>query len=244
MTQSGQFISQLPENEKYILCNFLGFTDFFSVDWFAGSVDLLPSQLMSTISYLEKKHWVEPFNGQAGFYQWTAKAPRDEIISSIPPDIMSAYYRQAVNTLQKNLPENENNTLKIANLCILAGLRGRDLDIIFKAAMIEEKHHQISSAINRYDHILEFIEQLIIKDKIDPARDLCCRFIQSIERRAALSLFHPNKKRTNFFPWLSIRQCISEISGHRHHYSFSSDKTAGCHFSTKRLFITSISAGK
>ncbi len=197
MTQSGQFISQLPENEKYILCNFLGFTDFFSVDWFAGSVDLLPSQLMSTISYLEKKHWVEPFNGQAGFYQWTAKAPRDEIISSIPPDIMSAYYRQAVNTLQKNLPENENNTLKIANLCILAGLRGRDLDIIFKAAMIEEKHHQISSAINRYDHILEFIEQLIIKDKIDPARDLCCRFIQSIERRAALSLFHPNIKKTN-----------------------------------------------
>ena len=197
MRQSSQFMSQLPENEKYILCNFLAFIDFFSVDWFAGSIDLLPSRLISTISYLEKMHWVEPFNGQAGFYQWTDKVPRDEIISHIPPDIMSVYYRQAANILQKNLPDNEINILKIANHCILAGLRGKDLDIIFTAAMIEEKHHRISSAINLYDHILEFIEQLIVNDKIDPSRELCSRFIQSIERRATLSVFHPNVKKTN-----------------------------------------------
>ena len=197
MTQSSQFISQLPENEKYILCNFLAFKDFFSVDWFAGSVDLLPSQLISTISSLEKKHWIEPLNGQIGFYQWTGKVPRDKILETIPPDIMSAYYRQAANILQKNLPENEINILKIANHCILAGLRGKDMDIIFNAAMIEEKRHHISSAINLYDHILEFIEQLIVNDKIDPSRELCTIFIKSIERRATLSVFHPNVKKTN-----------------------------------------------
>ena len=45
--------------------------------------------------------------------------------------------------------------------------------------------------------LLEFIENLIIADKIDLSRDQCYLFTKTIERRASLSLFNPNIKKTN-----------------------------------------------
>jgi transcriptional regulator with GAF, ATPase, and Fis domain len=196
MSQPGHIMAKLPEGEKNIVSIFLAFTDFFSVDWFAGSEELLPSQIISVISFLEKKHWAEAIDGKQGFYRWTSKVPRDEIVGTIPPDMMSRCYRRAVDILKKYLPDNEESILKIADQCILAGLREEDLDVIIRAAMIEESHHRISSAITLYDHILEFIEHHVV-DETDPSRELCCRFIQSIERRATLSVFYPNVKKTN-----------------------------------------------
>lgn len=203
-----EILSQLSESERLIFYNFIAFTDYFSVDWFAGNVEVLPSQLISMISYLEKKNWISPDEKNNGYYIWTDKFPRREITAQISRDDLSIFYRKASDILRNNLPPSEKNILKIAHHCTLAGLKGHDLEIIYRAAQIEEKNHKISSAINFYDHILEFTEDLIIQDKIDPSRDLCRLFISSIERRASLSMFHPNIKKTNRLLFMALETAI------------------------------------
>jgi len=190
-------LARISDGEKSILYRFLGFRDYFSVDWFAGNKDVLLSELISTIAFLEQRKWIVPLKDQKGFYEWTAQFPRSEMSLHVTEETMSRYYREAVDILTCHLPENDGNILKIAHHCLLAGLKGRDLDLIYRAAYHEEKNHKISSAIKLYDCLLEFIENLIIADKIDLSRDQCYLFTKTIERRASLSLFNPNIKKTN-----------------------------------------------
>jgi len=112
---------------------------------------------------------------------------------------MSQHYRNAVNVLSKYLPENEENLLKIAGQCLLAGIQEADMALIFKAASIEEKRHKISAAIDLYDHLLEFIENFVAKGKSSPSAEIYSTFIKAIDRRATLSLFHPSVKKINRF---------------------------------------------
>jgi transcriptional regulator with GAF, ATPase, and Fis domain len=195
---------QLPDQEQYILRKFMAFSDYFCVDWFADDKNILPSQLISTISFLTQQQWIHAKDGMPGFYKWAKKCPREKIIHQITPQEMSQHYREAVNVLSKHLPENEENFLKIAGQCLLAGIEEGDMELIFKAAAIEEKHHKISAAIDLYDYLLEFIETLVAKQKGAPSHEICAIFIKAIERRATLSSFHPNVKKINRFLLMAL----------------------------------------
>jgi transcriptional regulator with GAF, ATPase, and Fis domain len=190
---------QLSEPEQCIFRKFMAFSDYFCVDWFADDKNILPSQLISTISFLTQKQWIHPKEGIPGFYEWAKKCPREKIIHQITPQAMSKHYRNAVNVLSKYLPESEENFLKIAGQCLLAGIQEADLVLIFKAASVEEKHHKISAAIDLYDHLLEFIESIVARGKGTPSEAIYSTFIKAIERRATLSLFHPSVKKINRF---------------------------------------------
>jgi transcriptional regulator with GAF, ATPase, and Fis domain len=201
-------LSRLPDDEKRFLYNLVAFPDFFSVDWFSGMPDFLPSKLISVIFTLNREQWITAEGNTPGCYQWSKKFPRQEIIDRIPAERMSRYYRNSVDILTKYLPDSEENTLKLAHQCLLAGIETIDLNIIFKAALYEEKKHKISSAITLYDSLLEFIENLIVREDIDLSSDTWCTFIRIIERRASLSLFHPSLKRVNRFLTMALDMAI------------------------------------
>ncbi|MGZ6290708.1 MAG: sigma 54-interacting transcriptional regulator [Syntrophales bacterium] len=192
MTEAEKFLLRLPDDEQLILYHFVSFPNFFSVDWFS---EFPPSRLMSVILSLERHQWILPRQGGRGYYGWSSKCPRQDLIDRIPPDQMSRYYRNSADILLKNLPADDDVTLMVARQCLLAGLQGSDLDVILKAAHIEEKNHRLSSAVSFYDSILEFIEKLI-SGKDDELPETTWRtFIDAIERRVSLSLFHPSLKK-------------------------------------------------
>ena len=208
MAKIDEVLSQLADNEKRLLYNFAAFPDFFSVDWFSGIPDFIPSKLISVIFTLNREQWLIPEEKNPGCYRWSEKSPRQEIIGRIPAEEMSQYYRSAVDILSKYLPDSEENTLKIAHQCLLAGIETTDLKIIFKAALYEEKTHKISSAITLYDSLLEYIESLIVSEKVDLSSDTWCTFIRTIEHRASLSLFHPSIKKINRFLSMALDMAI------------------------------------
>jgi transcriptional regulator with GAF, ATPase, and Fis domain len=197
----------LSNEELIVLYRFIGFPEFFSVDWFTVSSNLLPSRLISVISFLEKRRWISI--KAEGLYEWTQKFPRDEILNKINPLERSKYYRDALNALIEHLPKCGENSLRLANQCLLAGIEKTDVDIIFEAAIFHEKSHNIRSAIELYDHLLCFAKDLIFDKKEESSSDLYMIFIKSVERRASLSLFHPNLKKVYRFLCLALDIAVS-----------------------------------
>lgn len=197
----------LSNEELVILFRFMGFPDFFSVDWFTLSHDLLPSRLISVISFLEKRRWIS-VNAE-GLYEWSSKFPREEILTQIDPLEISRYYRDAFNTLMEHLPRCGDSALRLAKQALLAGIQKTDVDIIFEAAIFHEKKHNIRSAIELYDYLLCFSQDIIFDKNTQNTTDLCQTFIKSVERRASLSLFHPDLKKVNRFLHLALDLAVS-----------------------------------
>jgi transcriptional regulator with GAF, ATPase, and Fis domain len=195
MERSLQSLARLTEDEKAILYRFLAFTDAFSVDWFAGREGMLPSRLLSVVTFLVQRHWIRKHGSAEGHYEWTANAPRQEILKPVPAEQMSQYYREAVDTYEKHRPHGDEDVVKIANLCLLAGIDEKDIDLIYQAACIEERDHRISSAIGLYDRLLDFIEKLLDHVPEERAGNVRAMFIRTVERRASLSPFYPNLKK-------------------------------------------------
>ena len=144
--------------------------------------------------------------GEKGIYEWTKKLPREEIIGSLPPAEMTGYYRCAANLLQQQVPVTKETLLKAAQLSLLAGMREQDLDAVFQAALMEEENHRISSAIHLYECLLKFVSDLAQENKGQLSRQTIAILIKAVERRASLSLFHPNLKQINHFLSMAIKQ--------------------------------------
>ncbi len=200
-------IKDLSNEELVILYRFMGFPDFFSVDWFTLSHNLLPSRLISVISFLEKRRWIS-LNAN-GHYEWRKKFPREEILVQIDPLEMSGYYRDAFNMLMEHLQRSGDSALRLAKQALLAGIQKTDVDIIFEAAIFHEKEHHIRSAIELYDYLLCFAQNVIFDRNAENTTDLCQLFIKSVERRASLSLFHPDLKKVNRFLRLALDLAVS-----------------------------------
>ncbi len=193
-------LTRLSPAERATLLRFAAFPESFSIDWFSDIGEVRPSTLVSVLSYLTHHHWVTPVRNSDGVYQWTKTFPREELVSTVPEKEMSTYFREAVNLLRKNLPENGENLLRIAKVCLLAGIEETDQEIILKAALHEEAHHRIASAIGFYDRLLGFMEGLVTRGDGSSSPANFRTLMTALERRAALSLLHPDLKRIK--PWL------------------------------------------
>ncbi|MGV8059783.1 MAG: sigma 54-interacting transcriptional regulator [Smithellaceae bacterium] len=187
--------------DEAIFYQFLSFPDFFSIDWFP---EFPVSHILSVISALEDKQWIAPQKNVRGYYSWSPEFPRQEIIARVPPEEMSRLYRKAVDILRQKLQENDENALRICRQCLLAGIQEEDLDIILKTAGREEKCHRISSAISLYDAILEFMEDILLRQETTPSENVWRILITGVERRASLSLFHPNLKKTTGYLFTAL----------------------------------------
>jgi transcriptional regulator with GAF, ATPase, and Fis domain/tetratricopeptide (TPR) repeat protein len=193
-------LTRLSPMERSTLFRFIAFPESFSIDWFSDIDEVRPSQLVSVISYLEHHHWISPVRDTGGLYRWTKTFPRDDLASMVPEKEMAKHYRQAANLLMKHLPATDENTLRIATACLLAGIEEGDQDIILKAALHEEAHHRIASAIRLYDRLLGFMETLVTGRDGLTSPGTFRTMMTALERRATLSLLHPNLKRIK--PWL------------------------------------------
>lgn len=213
MARTDSYLPNLPRDEKNTLCRFAAFPDYFSIDWFKDVADVRPSQLLAVISYLEQKQWISPFRKTRGMYAWTPAFPRESVFHSIPPAEMLLYYREAADTLSKVLPESDENALKIARVCLLAGLCEEDLGTVLKAALQEEKNHKIASAIKLYDRLLAFIEDVLRKRNGVTSQTLLRALLTAIERRASLSPLHPDIKKIK--PWLFLAKEVATQSNDR-----------------------------
>ena len=204
-------LSKLTDAEKKILYRFMAFSDSFSVDWFVGRGNILPSRLFSVVNFLLQHRWIKRKAAFEGFYEWTSNLPRHELLKSIPTSEMSPYYREAVDIYAKRHPQDNETILRIANLCLLAGIEAKDVELVYQAACIEEKQHKISSAIKLYDQLLEYLESLIVHLPDARAENIYAMFIRTVERRASLSPFYPNLKK--IYPDLSIAVDIAHHTG-------------------------------
>ena len=197
---------EIPPEERDICLQFLAFPDAFSIDWLAGIPGATPSRLISTLSFFECRQWIIPRPGEKGMYEWTKRLPRKEIIGDLPPAEMTGYYRRAANILQQQVPITKERLLKIAQLSLSAGIREQDMDTVFQAALTEEENHKISSAIHLYECLLKFVSGLAGESKGQLTRQTIGILIKAIERRASLSLFHPNLKQINLFLSMALQK--------------------------------------
>jgi formate hydrogenlyase transcriptional activator len=248
MAKTDEGMLQFTDEEERIFRTFIAFPNFFSVDWFSEIPDFVPSKVISVILLLDRKKWILPKGGE--YYHWSKHFPRKKIVSELTDEEMSRYYRKSVDILLQQLPKSEDNTIMIANQCLLAGIESPDLDIIFNAAFSEEKNHKISSAIRLYDSLLEYIETLLVSDDIDLSGDTWRNFIRTIERRASLSLFHPNLKKINRFLSMGLdmavhlddvrsKASLQLLIGQNYWMSFQYEKAVQ-HFNQGWTIITSI----
>ncbi len=194
MSQADTFPGSLSSEERKVLCNFVSFPDAFCVDWFS---DFPPSRLLSVVRSLEKESWILEKKGEPGCYAWSADFPRQAVTSALLPEEWSKCCRNAVEILLKNIPLDEAGILSVARQCILAGVREEDLDYLFRAAILEERKHKVSSAIQLYDAILAFMERFVGQEDQALSDGAWVTFIRTVERRASLSLFHPSLKMLN-----------------------------------------------
>lgn len=208
MIKACKYLKNLQEVEKKIFLTFIAFPDFFSVNWLFGIPDLLPSSFVSVILQLVQKRWILPNNEIEGHYKWSTKFPRLQLIETIPPEEMSRYYRQSADILLQHLPDTEDRLSKIAHQCILAGIQIDDLDTIYQAALREEDKHRISSAITFHESVLDFIENFIADEETELTDTIWKIFVSTIERRASLSMFHPDLKKINRFLNMSLETAL------------------------------------
>ncbi|MGV8058006.1 MAG: sigma 54-interacting transcriptional regulator [Smithellaceae bacterium] len=191
MPNPGEIFFDLSDDAKLILNHFISFPDFFSVDWFP---EFPFSKILSVLHFLEQKHWISPQQKEPGFYTWAASFPRQEIIEQIPPHEMSQIYRNSIPILKRELPENDENALLICRQCLLAGLEEECLDIVLKAAFIEEKNHRVLYALKLYDSMLDFFENITSTTLSEKTWRIV---IKAVTRRTSLSFFHPSFKKAN-----------------------------------------------
>jgi transcriptional regulator with GAF, ATPase, and Fis domain len=195
------FLSQLAVDERNILIDFAAFSDFFSIDWFP---QFPPSKIMSLIRLLEKQQWITTRQEDIGYYTWSEKFPRSEVLDLIPSSTRPGHFRKSAEILSQKVAATDEITLTIARFYLLAGLREEDLHTILAAARIEEMNHRISSAVTLYDSILKFMEDLIGSEKIQLSEETWHTFIKSIEHRASLSLFYPSLKKIDRFLFTAL----------------------------------------
>jgi len=213
LTKKNAALFQLSEEARNIIYRFAAFDEYFSVDWFSGRPNWLPSQIVDAIVFLEKQRWIVSRSGGNGYYEWTPKFPWKEILRHIEGDTMSRYYREAINILIEKLPESEEHYIDIAQKCLLAGIQKSDIEIIYRAAIFEEKNHRISSAIKLYHRLLEFIADQVLDKSEQPDIGTYEIFIRAVERRASLSLLHPNLKAIDRFLSLAMdmAECFTDF---------------------------------
>ncbi|HOD29576.1 MAG TPA: sigma 54-interacting transcriptional regulator [Syntrophales bacterium] len=213
MTKKNVALFQLSEELKDIVYRFAAFNDYFSVDWFSGRPDWLPSRIVDAVVFLEKRRWIGARSGGNGCYEWTPRFPREEILRQIEGETLSRHYREAIDILIEKLPESEAHYIDIAQKCLLAGIRKSDIEIIYRAAISEEKHHHISQAIRLYNHLLEFIADQVLDNTEQPDIGTYEIFIRAVERRASLSLLHPNLKAIDRFLSLALDMsaCFTDL---------------------------------
>ncbi len=196
MQKPEKILAEIPTPERQIFLDFVSFPQYFSVDWLETYP---PSKLMSVIMLMNKEGWIIPKPSHQGCYTWSTDFPRQEIIKMVDTEEMSQCFRRAVTVILKNMTTEEETILTIAHLSILAGMKEEDIDFIIQAAEIEEKNHRISSAVELYDSILQFME-IFITPETQIVSDSTWRiFINALERRAALSIFHPSLKKIHRF---------------------------------------------
>jgi len=207
MAKADSSLSQLTRDEKNVLYRFVAFPEYFSIDWFKNIDEVRPSNLLSVITFLEQKKWVTPLKKSGGMYRWTDESKRDSVLKSLPLEKTSRFYREAADLLALVLSDREENAIKIARVCLLAGLETSDCATVLKAALIEEKNHRIASAITLYDRLIEYMEKRESESPGSLTDGLCSIFITAIERRASLSLLHPNIKKVK--PWLFMARQVA-----------------------------------
>ncbi|MGV8081192.1 MAG: sigma 54-interacting transcriptional regulator [Syntrophales bacterium] len=199
MSRNEPLLERISEEQRDLLFRFLPFADTFSIDWFSGQADMPPSKLLSTIRFLEGQQWVAERDDQPGVYGWTRKLPRQDLTARISPSLWHQYCRSAADMLRRHLPGTAESLLRTARLCVQAGLQQNDLEGILLAALHEEENHKISSAVELYDCLLEYVESAARETEGVLTPELSRILVQTIERRASLSLFHPNLKKINTF---------------------------------------------
>jgi transcriptional regulator with GAF, ATPase, and Fis domain len=165
----------------------------------ASRIKASPSRLISALAFFERREWIVPRPGEKGVYEWTNKLPREEIVGDLPPGRMAGYYRLAADLMQRQVHATQETLLNAAHLAMLAGLREQDLETVLTAALAEEKNHRISGAIHLYEGLLECIADLAQQNGGRLSRSIVAILIKAAERRASLSLFHPNLKQINHF---------------------------------------------
>ncbi|MGV8057840.1 MAG: sigma 54-interacting transcriptional regulator [Smithellaceae bacterium] len=241
-----RILSDLSSGEKLIFERFLCFPDFFSVDWF---LEFPISEILCVINYLEKNQWVLLKHGKKGYYYWSSQFPRQEIIGEIPSEEMSTIYRNSISILVRELPENDEKPLLICRQCLMAGLQEEDLDIVLKAALIEEKRHRISFAIEFYESILDFFES-ITQQETSLSEQTWHIFIKAVIRRTSFSFFHPSLKKANQYllKALNIAKNLRDIRSQaslelligQHYWMYLQYNQAAQHFDNGWKIITQI----
>ncbi|HQN77137.1 MAG TPA: sigma 54-interacting transcriptional regulator [Syntrophales bacterium] len=199
MKKIDTILSNLSDEERHALYSLVAFPNRFSVDWFGKTSDLPPSALLTVMLLLKENDWISPVMDRRGYYEWTERFPRDEILAGYGEEAMSRYYRNSVDILREVPDGGDEESALAADQCILAGLEPEDLGILLKAAVSEEKNHRISSAIRLYDHLLDYMDRCILGDSRTPSRELLCTYIRAVEKRAPLSLFNPDLKKIDRF---------------------------------------------
>jgi len=242
-----QIISKLSDDEKLIFYNFVAFPDFFSVDWFPT---LPVSKILSVVRLLEKKQWIAHEQDRDGYYTWTSSFPRRDALENISPEKISGIYRNAINTLGKELPESDETTLLISKLCFLAGLQKEDLDVCLKAALIEEQKHRVSDAITIYDSILEFYKGSSSEESAEQFSDITDIFLKTLERRISLSIFDLSLKKIEPFVSQSLAavkhlknkrlQASLELTTGQHYWMSFEHEKAIQHFEDGWTIITQL----
>lgn len=210
MVNIKDFLSVLSEEEKEVFHAFISFPDFFCVDWLSSYP---PSRLMSVIQLLKQKGWLKSKPNEYGCYAWSSDFPRQVMIDMIQPVELPGLYRNAIEMMRRYKLEDDLTLLAAARLCLLAGVREEDMELILKAANLEETNHHISSAIHFYDSILEFTEQFLRgKNRVMP-EGIWHIFIRAIERRESLSLFNPSLKKINslLLPAIRTARCLHDL---------------------------------
>jgi transcriptional regulator with GAF, ATPase, and Fis domain len=192
-------LSNLSDDERHALHTLAAFPSRFSIDWLGKAPDIAPSTLFAVMLLLKENAWISAVEDRRGYYEWTERFPRDEILAGCGERGMSRYYRKSVNILRGFRNDGGEEAVLAADQCILAGLEPEDLDVLLTAAVSEERNHRISSAIRLYDHLLDYMDRHVLEEHGTPSRELLCTYIHAVEKRAPLSLFNPNLKKIERF---------------------------------------------
>ncbi|MGV8056695.1 MAG: sigma 54-interacting transcriptional regulator [Smithellaceae bacterium] len=167
----------------------------------------------------------------------------------IPPEEMSKIYRSSILFLAREFPENEENTLFISRQCLMSGLQEEDLEIILRAALIEENKHRILDALKLYDSMLDFFEG--ITHEVTTISEKTWRImIKAVTRRASLSFFHPSFQKENRYLLTALNiakklddirsQALVELLIGQHYWMSIQYDQAAQHFDNGWKIITQI----
>jgi len=203
-------LSTLSRESKAILFQFMAFPDIFSIDWFTNVEGILPSHLLSLILFLKKRRWIESVDTE-GHFTWTPKFPREEIATEIPEEEKINNYRKAAEFLLMHMDDNEENVRKVVQMYLLAGIRESDIDLILKAALIDEKNQRVESSVWLYDNLLTFMARRLGDSTYVPGQQFYQVMLKAIERRTAFCLTYPSSKKLN--SWLrSLLQLANDMN--------------------------------